>query len=64
MADGNNTTLTKRTGGFFIAGHAVKIHARTHTGMLERGTLMCFDDGKLILFISHCRSKAADETGI
>lgn len=30
MADGNNTALTKRTGAFFIAGHAVKIHAHTH----------------------------------
>ncbi len=35
MADSNNTALTKWTGGFFIDGHAVKMHvfalSHTHT---------------------------------
>ncbi len=71
MADSNNTALTKRTRGFFYSrtcceDACARSHSHTHTNTstLERGTLMCFDDGELILFISHCRSKPADETGI
>ncbi len=71
MADSNNTALTKQTGGFFIVGPCCEdacarshTYTHTHTSTLERGTLMCFDDVELILFISHCRSKPADETGI
>lgn len=67
MADSNNSTLTKRTGGFFYSWTCCEdacARSHTHTSTLERGTLMCFDDGELILFISHCRSKPADETGI
>lgn len=46
MADGDNAAFTKRTGGFFIAGHAAK--TRTHTSTLKRGTLMSLNGRELI----------------
>lgn len=58
MADGNNTALTKRTGAFFIAGHAVKIHAHTHahTQARSKEVLWCVS----MTESSFCLSPTAD----